>query len=104
MVIPKELGPAIQAYADAYGYTFEDACIWLLRKGTERALDSMPDQQEVLVVKEDQTLSEWDRFKGTRIPLQVLVDNLKSGMTLEEFIEEYGGMTLADIAVVQGWL
>ena len=107
--LPDELKPIVQAYVDAHGTSFEDACTWLLRKGifayqSERTSEAIPEALRGLIVSDYHTVSGWARFKGTRMPLQVLVDNLKAGMTPEEFIEDYQSLSPEGIAVVQDWL
>ena len=64
----------------------------------------IPQALQSLIVSTPDTVSGWARFEGTRLPLQALVDNLVSGMTPEEFMENYGGISLGDIAVVQAWM
>ncbi len=33
-------------------------------------------------------------FIGTRLPLSVLLDNLSEGMSVEEFVQDYGSITV----------
>ena len=35
-------------------------------------------------------------FRGTRIPVDVLFDNLADGMSLDEILDEYPGLIRAD--------
>ena len=42
-------------------------------------------------------------FRGTRVPLVVLLDNLEEGMGLEEFVEEYPSVTRAQAQAVIAW-
>lgn len=39
-------------------------------------------------------------FKGTRIPVSALFENLKSGATLDEFVEWFPGVTRVQVEVV----
>ncbi|MBI2192388.1 MAG: DUF433 domain-containing protein [Planctomycetes bacterium] len=32
-------------------------------------------------------------FRGTRVPVQALIDNLEAGLTLEEFLENFPSVT-----------
>jgi uncharacterized protein (DUF433 family) len=42
-------------------------------------------------------------FRGTRVPLTVLLDNLEEGMGLDEFIEEYPSVTRDQAGAVIAW-
>jgi len=42
-------------------------------------------------------------FKGTRVPLTVLLDNLIEGMSIEEFAEEYPSVTREQAMAVIEW-
>ena len=42
-------------------------------------------------------------FKGTRVPLVVLLDNLEEGMGLEEFVEEYPSVSREQAQAVISW-
>jgi len=42
-------------------------------------------------------------FTGTRVPLTVLLDNLQSGMALDEFIEEYPSVSRHQALTVIAW-
>lgn len=42
-----------------------------------------------VIVKNPNILSGTPVFRGTRVPLQLLVDSLERGHTLEEFVEGY---------------
>lgn len=58
-----------------------------------------------LIVSDPEMLSGWPSFAGVRMPLQVLVDNLRAGSTPAQFIEDYGdSVTVEQIATVQVWL
>ena len=38
-------------------------------------------------------LSGWPRFPGTRLPVRHLMDYLMDNRTIDEFIDDYGGVT-----------
>ena len=41
-------------------------------------------------------------FQGTRVPVDTLFDNLQAGLSLDEFLEEFEGVTRAQaIAVLE---
>lgn len=42
-------------------------------------------------------------FSGTRIPLTVFLDNLKEGMTVEEFLADYSTITKEQATAVLDW-
>ena len=42
-------------------------------------------------------------FKGTRVPLVVLLDNLEEGMGLNEFVEEYPSVTRQQASAIIAW-
>ena len=42
-------------------------------------------------------------FRGTRVPLTVLLDNLEEGMGLDEFVEEYPSVTREQAGAVIRW-
>jgi uncharacterized protein (DUF433 family) len=42
-------------------------------------------------------------FRGTRVPLIVLLDNLEEGMGLDEFVEEYPSVTREQAKAVIAW-
>ncbi|MGE0039578.1 MAG: DUF433 domain-containing protein [Vicinamibacterales bacterium] len=46
------------------------------------------DWQAHIVATAD-TLHGWPRFRGTRIPVTVVLDNLAAGMTSDELFAEY---------------
>jgi len=42
-------------------------------------------------------------FRGTRVPLTVLLDNLEEGMGIDEFVEEYPSVTREQALAVVEW-
>lgn len=42
-------------------------------------------------------------FKGTRVPLNVLLDNLAEGMSTDEFVQEYPSVTKEQAMAVVAW-
>jgi uncharacterized protein (DUF433 family) len=42
-------------------------------------------------------------FRGTRVPLTVLLDNLEEGMGLDEFLDEYPSVTREQARAVITW-
>jgi uncharacterized protein (DUF433 family) len=46
-----------------------------------------------VIVQDPEILSGQPVFRGTRVPFQVLLDYLEGGDTLDEFLEQYPGVT-----------
>ena len=44
-------------------------------------------------MRDPETLSGEPVFRGTRVPFQALLDYLEGGDTLDEFLEQYPGVT-----------
>ena len=51
-----------------------------------------PDFQSV-VIRDPEILSGEPVFRGTRVPFQTLLDYLEGGDTLDEFLEQYPGVS-----------
>lgn len=50
------------------------------------------DSQRV-IIQDPEILSGEPVFGGTRVPFQTLLDYLEGGDTLDEFLEQYSGVT-----------
>ena len=61
-------------------------------RGTVRRLAMTTDSQSVIVQDPD-ILSGQPVFRGTRVPFQALLDYLEGGDTLDEFLEQYPGVS-----------
>jgi len=48
---------------------------------------------ESVIVQDPEILSGQPVFRGTRVPFQALLDYLEGGDTLDEFLEQYPGVT-----------
>jgi uncharacterized protein (DUF433 family) len=46
-----------------------------------------------VIVQDPEVLSGEPVFRGTRVPFQALLDYLEGGDTLDEFLEQYPGVT-----------
>lgn len=42
-------------------------------------------------------------FTGTRIPVYILLDNLRAGVTLYDFFDSYPDLTRAQVQTVMDW-
>jgi uncharacterized protein (DUF433 family) len=50
---------------------------------------------------QDKVSGEWV-FKGTRVPVRALFENLESGATVDEFLEWFPGVTSDQVTGVLG--
>lgn len=46
-----------------------------------------------VIVQDPETLNGQPVFRGTRVPFQALLDYLEGGDTLDEFLEQYPGVS-----------
>ena len=53
----------------------------------------MATNSESVIVRDPDVLSGQPVFRGTRVPFQALLDYLEGGDTLDEFLEQYPGVT-----------
>ena len=53
----------------------------------------MGNDSESVIVQDPDILSGQPVFRGTRVPFQALLDYLEGGDTLDEFLEQYPGVT-----------
>jgi uncharacterized protein (DUF433 family) len=51
------------------------------------------NSRDSVIVKDPEILSGTPVFRGTRVPLQALVDSLEGEETLEEFLEGFPGVS-----------
>jgi uncharacterized protein (DUF433 family) len=53
----------------------------------------MASASESVIVQDPEILSGEPVFRGTRVPFQTLLDYLEGGETLDEFLEQYPGVS-----------
>jgi len=53
----------------------------------------MSTNSESVIVQDPDILSGQPVFRGTRVPFQALLDYLEGGDTLDEFLEQYPGVS-----------
>ena len=53
----------------------------------------MAPNSESVIVQDPEIHSGEPVFRGTRVPFQTLLDYLESGDTLDEFLEQYPGVS-----------
>jgi len=53
----------------------------------------MEHKAESVIVQDPEVLSGEPVFRGTRVPFQALLDYLEGGDTLDEFLEQFPGVS-----------
>jgi uncharacterized protein (DUF433 family) len=53
----------------------------------------MSARSRTVIVQDPDVLSGQPVFRGTRVPFQALLDYLEGGDTLDEFLEQYPGVS-----------
>jgi uncharacterized protein (DUF433 family) len=48
---------------------------------------------QTAIIKDDKIMGGEPVFRGTRVPLKVLIDYLEGGDTLDQFLEQYPSVT-----------
>jgi uncharacterized protein (DUF433 family) len=62
---------------------------------------SMNDWETLPAIERDQhTLSGAWVFRGTRVPVTALFENLRDGATVDQFLERFPGVTRAQVQAV----
>jgi uncharacterized protein (DUF433 family) len=56
-----------------------------------------------LIVTDPEIMSGTPCFRGTRVPVSVLFDNLADGMTIDEIIQEWPSLNKDDVIAFLGW-
>jgi uncharacterized protein (DUF433 family) len=64
---------------------------------------NIPKELEGVLVTTPDTLSGSVRFKGTRVPLQALLDTLAEGLGIEDFLEGWPDVTREQALAVVVW-
>jgi uncharacterized protein (DUF433 family) len=55
---------------------------------------------EIPIVRDPGILAGRPVFRGTRVPIDVLFDNLADGLTVDEVLESYPSLSRADVLAV----
>ena len=63
----------------------------------------IPDELKDILVSTADTLGGSLRFRNTRMPVKVVVDNLYGGSSIDDIVEAYGGMNRDDLLVFVRW-
>lgn len=64
---------------------------------------TIPQELQNVLDIHPQVISGAVRFKGTRVPVQALIDTLHDGDSIEEFLEGYPGVTREQAEAVIHW-
>lgn len=56
----------------------------------------MAPRVESVIVQDPEILSGEPVFRGTRVPFQALLDYLEGGETLDDFLEQFPGVSRSD--------
>jgi uncharacterized protein (DUF433 family) len=64
---------------------------------------TIPNELQDILVTNPETLSGAVRFKGTRVPVQALIDTLDVGQGLEDFLEGWPNVPREHAEAVIHW-
>ena len=64
---------------------------------------TIPKELKNVLVSTPDTLGGSVRFKGTRVPVQALLDAITCGRSVEYFLEGYPGVTKEQVLAVMRW-
>jgi uncharacterized protein (DUF433 family) len=100
--IPDEQAEALKAKAAAQGYTLE---VWLKKlaeggTGGEFAMAALDWSQCPAVESVAGKVSGAWVFRDTRMPVSAVFENLEDGVTIDELIELYDGLTPDQVEAV----
>jgi uncharacterized protein (DUF433 family) len=98
--IPDEQAAALEAKAAAHGVTLE---AWLKLLAESLDQPSMPslDWSQCPVVESvpGKVSGAWV-FRGTRMPVSAVFENLEDGVSIDELVELYDGLTREQVQAV----
>jgi uncharacterized protein (DUF433 family) len=100
--IPDKQAAALKAKAAAQGYTLE---VWLKKlaeggTGGELAMAALDWSQCPAVESVPGKVSGAWVFRDTRMPVSAVFENLEDGVTIDELIELYDGLTREQVEAV----
>ncbi len=64
---------------------------------------TIPRQLDDILTSDPQVLSGAVRFKGTRVPVQALLDTIFGGETIDYFIDDFPDVTREQALAVLRW-
>jgi uncharacterized protein (DUF433 family) len=59
----------------------------------------MESVMETVIIRDPEILGGRPVFRGTRVPVEVLFENLEDGLTIDEIIFSYPSLNKADLIV-----
>ena len=59
-------------------------------------MDQRPSLND-LIIADPEIMGGAPVFRGTRVPIEVLFENLASGMTVDEILEDYESLSRSDV-------
>lgn len=95
--IPDEQAAALQALAAARGYTLEG---WLKQLAEGVSGGNLDWSQCSAVESVPGKVSGAWVFKDTRMPVSAVFENLEDGLTIDEVVELYDGLTREQVETV----
>ena len=63
----------------------------------------IPEELSDILAADSETLSGAVRFKGTRVPVQALIDTLEVGQGIEQFLEGWPNVPRESVEAVVRW-
>lgn len=64
---------------------------------------TIPSELQAVLVSTPDTLSGAIRFRGTRVPVQALIDTLSRGLPVSDFLEGFPDVAEAQAMAVLQW-
>ncbi len=61
---------------------------------------NIPEQLSDVLISDPEFISVAIRFKGTRVPLQALLETLEEGGTVQDFLSDYPGVLPPQVRAV----
>ena len=95
--IPDEQAVALQAKAAAQGYSLEG---WLNKLAEGTGVAALDWSQCAAVESVPGKVSGAWVFKDTRMPVAAVFENLEDGLTIDEVVELYDGLTREQVEAV----
>ena len=98
---PRRLAPPFRLKGDAMTGSFADTHLPLPALVRARIFTSMLDWSECPAVERvpGKVSGAW-LFKGTRVPVKALFENIESGARVDEFLEWFPGVTREQVEAV----
>lgn len=66
-------------------------------------MKEIPEGLRGVLTSDPEFLSGAIRFVETRVPLEIFLDNLEAGLSVDEFLKSYPGVKREQLVAVIGW-